>query len=302
MTKTRTLLNIYDTGIHIPASVISGGDSKRVITISAGVHSREYIGIQALTELAEELDPENINGKVVILHCCNYDGFIQRSNDVFPQDGKNLNRVFPGNISGSVTDKAAAYLKETVIKDSDCIVDLHSGGFCEELIPHVYFQTNVGRGSEEMARLTSVPYIVHSTAKNGFYSWACHKGVPSIILERGGCGLVNKDEVKEDKNDVKNILRGLGFLHDGIDVTRHPQTLITKAYYEDAPCSGCWHPLKKAGDRISKDELLGRICDIYGDTIVNVHAKEAGVILYQTISLGIEEGTSMIAYGAAGES
>lgn len=82
--KYRTCFDIYDTGLVIPATIICGSDTGRQITLAAGVHSREYIGIQALTELAGELQPEDVAGTVVILHCCNYDGFLRRSADVFP--------------------------------------------------------------------------------------------------------------------------------------------------------------------------------------------------------------------------
>lgn len=65
-------------------------------------------------------------------------------------------------------------------------MDLHSGGFCEALTPHIYFQGSakaaVCNVSKQIARLTSVPYIVRSSAENGFYSWAGQKGVPAVII------------------------------------------------------------------------------------------------------------------------
>ncbi len=299
--KIRICLKIYDTGLTIPATILHGRRPGKKITLAAGVHSREYIGIQALTELANELQPEALTGTVVILHCCNYEGFFCRSSDVFPQDGKNLNRVFPGRADGTAAEQVAAFLEETVIKGSDYIVDLHSGGFCEALTPHVYFQgtakKEVCRISRQMAQLTGVPYMVRSSAENGFYSYAGQKGVPAILLERGGCGLLDRQQVKEDMADVRNILRGLGFLQDGIPVRHTPKQLISTGYYEDSPSHGCWYPAKQPGDRTRKGELLGEIRTIYGDPIEQIHAKAAGVILYQTVSLGIEAGTPMIAYG-----
>lgn len=299
--KSRTLLHIYDTGLSIPTTVIKGNAQGKRIVLSAGVHSREYIGIQALTELAEMLKPENINGTVTILHCCNYDGFIKRSADVFPQDGKNLNSIFPGNKNGSVTEKVAAFLEENIIENTDFLVDLHSGGFCEELTPHAYFHGTAKKAvcdmSEKIARLTSVSHIVRSSAQSGFYSYAGQKGVPAIILERGGLGLANQEEVKKDIQDVLNILRGLDFLNDGVPVENYPKELITNAFYENAPCDGCWHPFKKAGDFIEKNELIGEIRSIYGEVKEEIRAKVSGVILYQTASLGIESGTAMVAYG-----
>lgn len=298
--KQSYCIEIQGTDLFIPVTRIQGIRAGETITLSAGVHSREYIGIQALSVLAEQLKPEQISGTILILHCCNYEGFIRRSADVFPADHKNLNRCFPGNEAGSETERTAYFLEHSIISDSDYIVDLHSGGFCESLIPHVYFHgsaaCDVCERSRMLAELTGVPYIVRSRAENGFYSRAGQCGVPAIIVERGGCGLVNPKEVQDDIRDVRNILRGLGFLNDGIPAVRCRQILIEDAFYEDSPISGCWHPNKIPGDLVSKDEKIGEIRDIYGNHLQDIRAKSDGRILYQTVSLGIEAGTPMVAY------
>ena len=61
--------------------------------------------------------------------------------------------------------------------------------------------------------------------------------------------------------------------------------------------SGCWYPYKEAGNRMQQGEALGEIRDIFGNTLYQARAKVSGVILYQTASLGIEQGTPMVAYG-----
>lgn len=303
--KSRTWLSVYDTGLVIPATIIQGAKPGGALALSAGVHSREYVGIQALTELAELLSAQDISGTVTILHACNYEGFVQRSADVFAQDGKNLNRVFPGSVCGSITEQVAAFLEERIIRTHDFLVDLHSGGFCEALTPHVYFQgtarPEVSEMSERLARMTSVPYIVRSSAQEGFYSWAGQCGVPAIIIERGGCGLLKRSEVEADLADLLNILRGLGFLQDKTPHVVHSPYIIHRACYEHAPARGCWHPLKNPGDFIVQHELLGEIRDIYGECITEIRSGLSGVILYQTASLGIESNTPLIAYGELSE-
>ena len=146
--------------------------------------------MQALTELAQELDPRQVRGTIRLLHCCNYEGFLRRSADVVPQDGKNLNREFPGDPGGTPAQRLAAFLEQEFIERTDYLVDLHSGGFCEGLTPHLYFHgtaaPEVRAVSRRMAELTTVPYLVESSAENGFYSWAGQRGVPAILLERGG--------------------------------------------------------------------------------------------------------------------
>lgn len=298
-TKKQVTYHVPDTDITIPATLLCGIKTGKSITVSAGVHSREYIGIETLIRLAQELTPEMVRGTILLLHCCNYKGFLSRSSDVMPQDGKNLNRVFPGAADGTPTQKLAAFLESEIIGHTDYLVDLHSGGFCEALTPHVYYHgaaaPNVCAVSRRIAELSGAEYLVRSEEKTGFYSHAGQCGVPAIILERGGCGLLQEEEVQQDLADVKNILRGLGFLQD-LPTKIFPHRLAQNGHYLNAPASGCWYPKKQPGDRLKTGELLGEIRSIYGETLFRISAEADGVLLYQTASLGIKAGTPMIAY------
>ena len=299
-TKKHITFSVPGTDMVIPATLICGSAPGKTITISAGVHSREYIGIEAVIRLAQELVPEMVQGRILLLHCCNYAGFISRSPDVVPFDGKNLNRSFPGEKNGTHTQWLAAFLEAEIIRNTDYLVDLHSGGFCEALTPHAYFQgtaePRVCEISRQIAELTSAAYLVRSTVTNGFYSYAGQCGVPAIILERGGSGLLHEDEVLADMADVKNILRGFGFLTD-IPAAQNVHNIILNRYYVNSAVSGCWYPEKRPGDRIRKGEIVGEVRDIYGLPVCSVFAEAGGVILYQTISLGVEKGKPLIAYG-----
>lgn len=260
-TKKKILLHVPQTGMTIPATLICGRETGKTITVSAGVHSREYIGIEALIRLAQELTPENVQGTILLLHCCNYDGFLSRSADVVPHDGKNLNREFPGTVDGTQTQRLAAFLETEIIRNTDCLVDLHSGGFCENMIPHAYYhgaaKPEVCAASCRMARWTEAKYLVRSEARNGFYSHAGQCGVPAIILERGGCGLLLEDEVLADIADVKNILRGLEFLKDAPAIS-YSHTMVQNGRYLDAPGKRLLVSEEKARQSNPKRRTSGR--------------------------------------------
>ena len=53
-TKKKILLHVPQTGMTIPATLICGRETGKTITVSAGVHSREYIGIAALHRVGED--------------------------------------------------------------------------------------------------------------------------------------------------------------------------------------------------------------------------------------------------------
>ena len=46
-----------------------------------------------------------------------------------------MNRVFPGNPRGTVTEKIADYFSRTLIPDADLVLDIHSGGKTLEFLP-----------------------------------------------------------------------------------------------------------------------------------------------------------------------
>lgn len=299
--KRSFMLDVANTVLKIPVTVICGIEQSKTITLSAGVHSREYIGIEALIQLARQLRCADVNGQIIILHSVNYSGFVERSNDLVPEDNRNLNRVFPGKSDGRTSERLAYFLEHEIIARSDYIVDLHSGGVFEELMPHSYFtiasDENTNNMSKKLASLLDVNYIVESTAKNGFYSYACQCKVPSIIIERGGYGIMDKNLVDMNIYDLKNILRYLNVLNDKVSYVQHNAAIIKKAVYENSIHDGCWYPCKKVGDFIYKDEKIGEIRDIFGNLIEEVYSKLNAVILYQTMSLAISKGSPMIAYG-----
>ena len=94
---------------QIPVVVINGGQPGPRLAITAGIHGGEYTGPAALRSLllsAEAGDPaalSNLKGSIVATLATSPAAFKARSIYVNPQDGKNLNRVYPGSATGSAS-------------------------------------------------------------------------------------------------------------------------------------------------------------------------------------------------------
>lgn len=76
-----------------PLSVEKSG---KTVLVTAGLHAGEYVGIQTLIELSKKLNPEKVNGQLVLVKVLNRQDFEKRAGSISWEDGKNLNRVFPG--------------------------------------------------------------------------------------------------------------------------------------------------------------------------------------------------------------
>ena len=112
--------------IPIPIVVAKNGEGPTALFVS-GNHGDEYEGQVALCELARTLRAEDIKGRVIILPMANYPAALA-GRRVSPIDDANLNRIFPGDPDGSVTQQIAWFITHELIPRADLVCDLHSGG------------------------------------------------------------------------------------------------------------------------------------------------------------------------------
>ena len=73
------------------------------MTIWAGVHGGEFVGLRALSMLAQQLEPAQVRGRLILCLVANPPAVFQGRMNVSPLDGININRVFPGKADGKPT-------------------------------------------------------------------------------------------------------------------------------------------------------------------------------------------------------
>ena len=128
---------------QIPVVVINGGQPGPRLAITAGIHGGEYTGPAALRSLLlspEAGDPatlSNLKGSIVATLATSPAAFKARSIYVNPQDGKNLNRVYPGSATGSASERIAHVIATQLMAGADVYMDLHAGDINEALSPFV---------------------------------------------------------------------------------------------------------------------------------------------------------------------
>lgn len=301
--KVSGFVSIEGADFGIPVTLICGKEEGETILISGGLHNAEYVGIQAAMELADEICPGDVKGNIIVIRLMNRTGFEHRTMSVVYEDGKNLNREFPGSAVGTLADRICYTVVEKFLKQADYYIDLHCGDGFEGLTSYVYCvgatTPEAAKVSRAMAEVAHVDYLVQSNwGKGGAYNYAGSIGIPSILLERGANSTWCNDQVEEDKHDVRNILRFLNILKGEAHTHGSKPVDVSPVIYEDASHSGCWYPTKQPGETFKEGEVLGTIRDYFGNVLETCIAKKGGIVLYETISLCIMEGTPMVAYGS----
>ena len=103
-------LKIGEQTVRFPIFVVNGALPGPTLAVTAGIHGAEFASIEAALQVGRAITPERLAGRLIIVAVANMPAFLARAIYVCPLDGKNLNRVFPGQgrRHGGRTDRLLA--------------------------------------------------------------------------------------------------------------------------------------------------------------------------------------------------
>jgi uncharacterized protein len=287
-----------------PYTVVRGAQDGPHVALISGVHPAEYPAIESNIRFTRNLDPSRLRGTVVSLPIIDVPAFLPRSPFVCPIDGKNPNRFFPGNPNGTFSEVMDDAIFQTVIDPADVLIDLHGGDMVEALIPFSIYSVSgnedVDARSIALGRAFGLPYLVASRPQPGGIGGttahaAAASGIPSIIAEAGSSGLLTEPETQMMIDGIGNALRSLDML-DG-EVRAFEPVEIDQFTWLRSPVEGMWYPSVDVGARVLDGQNIGRIGNLYGDTLVEISAPHDGVILFITSAPAMPQDGLIIAVG-----
>jgi predicted deacylase len=273
--------------IQIPLAIIHGAKPGPTLCVTAGVHAAEYPAIDAVLRTVADLDPAVLGGTLVAVPVVNSPMFRARSAFVSPIDGLNLNRTFPGNANGTISEVIAHVLLNEVVARADFHIDCHGGDVPEILWPYSGYaiQGNpaVDERGEAMARLYS-PRIVAlyregtslAATKGSLTSEAARRGVASILAESGSAGGLDPSDVQNHMHGIRNVLRFFKML-PGEPVVREKRMLAVDQFVVGARRGGLLRLAIRIGDEIRKGQEIAEICDVFGDVVEKIVSPADGI-------------------------
>ena len=264
------------------------------VSLIGGIHGCEYSSIAAVISVMRELDDGDLRGSVTAVPVVSMESFRQRSPFVVPEDGKNLNRTFPGDPAGSYTERLAHDIFTQLIEPADALLDLHGGDLVEALEPFALYADEPSRA---IALAFGLPFVVRSTdSLAGMTATAAaNAGVPAIIAEAGGIGQLEEPAVRLLANGTRSALRHLGSLPGEPDPPRSRD--VGDFVWLRCRRAGFWVAAVRTGDQVDEGALLGEVRDLYGDTIEEVRAPAPGVLLFLTTSAAVGDDGLLLGLG-----
>lgn len=289
-----------DAGSQIPITVVNGAQAGPVLALIAGTHGYEYPGITALHRVRAAIDPQTLKGTVIMVHIANLPSFLGRTIYYSPVDGENLNRMYPGDPSGSLSQRIAHLITTQVIDQADFLIDLHAGDGNEALRPYVYMpvtgEAKFDAKIEGLAVAFGLDHIVMDTgpqyasgASKFTDQTALERGIPAITTETGQSGSNDSQWVDMAESGVWNVLRHLEMI-PGAERANPGVTWLADYEVVRSPESGIFKPATRDGYAVAEGALLGTLVDFFGDPIKEIRAPFTGIVNYVISTPPVSEG------------
>ena len=239
-----------------------------------GTHGNEWEGQVALKQLCQQLDPNEISGRVILMPQLSQSACAanQRTS---PLDNVNMNRAFPGNPRGTISYRIADFVKSHIFPKVRIVVDVHAGGreggFALQTSFHPVADAAQSAEITQVASLFDTPFVLiySSQMASGLLSdQAEAEGKIAIGGEFGFGEGVNRKGVLHAYEGIRNVLKHYGMLPGEIakiDLTRAgaPRLVDARNLEDYVPCpyAGIWEPLVDLAEEVNEGQLIGRLHD-----------------------------------------
>lgn len=248
--------------IRIPIYCLNGAPGPTTLVIG-GMHGDEYEGPIAIENAVHSIDSDKLHGRLILVPAMNVTAVLAGTR-LTPEDGLNLNRVFPGDANGSLTQRIAHMITQDLIPLADHVIDLHSGGKTLNFAPSILVHDVGGEKMEttlDAAMAFGAPFTVF--LEEDYSDVMIDKvvedaGKVMIASELGGSGLLTSDSVSLATDGLKRCLSSLG--HMNCETSAPPTQLVRLTPKSDhiiCDETCIFEPIVNLGEQISKGVILG---------------------------------------------
>lgn len=203
---------------------LAGAADGPTLAVIGGIHGDEPLGVETVRQLLSSLEHDDFRGEVVAIPVANPYAFQSLTRNT-PLDMTNLNRVFPGDPDGVLTEQLAHVIVDQLVPGCDALVDFHSGGNLAT-VDYVYMHDegplSTAYGCEIIYRSASFSGTLGDYARS--------KGVKVVVSELGGGQQLNEHYIAKGVRGARNVMKTLGML-DGEPELPERQVIVGEMAY-----------------------------------------------------------------------
>ncbi len=284
---------LYDwTPMNLPIHVINGREDGPTLCVTAAIHGDEINGVEIIRRLLKRKGLKNIKGSLIAIPIVNVYGFLYQQR--YLMDRRDLNRSFPGSPTGSLASILANIICEQILTQVTHIIDLHTGSNHRFNLPQI--RTNLDMpGLEELAKTFNVPVILHSVFRDGsMREYANGQNIPILLYEGGEALRFDELSIRTGINGIFSVMGALGMIAPSRYSVKKCNPMISReSYWIRAPISGILRHIKKAGHKVSKDQIIAIIANPTSTEEYKLRSPIAGIIIGENMLPLVHSGQAL---------
>ena len=303
---------------RLPVMQVSSGIPEPVVWLTACAHGDEVGGIVIIQEIFKSLRKTPLlRGTLMAFPLMNPIGFETGTRNV-PYSKEDLNRSFPGREGGSVAERIAHQIFQTIIQTNPTLVlDLHNDwtdSIPYTLLDPVMENLELSVRLKRFARKTGFPMVLEDADADSIH-WKqtlsgslVSRGVSALTMELGGAYVVYEKNVTLGVKSIRGVLAELGMINEkdppkpfSLDNSGEKRML----YYTHQPVSsscGIIRFLVKPGQEVRAGQAVARIYNAFGKLQETLRAGREGIVLGHTDSSVSFPGLPIIAFAVVEKS
>ena len=273
--------------VRVPVHIRRAAEDGPVVFVTAALHGDEINGTGAVRQLIQDDDFELLRGSVIFVPVLNILAFERHSR--YLPDRRDLNRAFPGSVSGSLANRIAHTIFEEIVYRSDYGIDLHTAAVRRTNYPNIrgdFTDPEVRRIAESFG---SEIIVDGKGPKGSFRREASSAGCPTIILEGGEVWKVEPGIVESSVRGIKNVFRSLKMLAGEAESPNY-QVVIKQSKWIRAELGGFLQFHVLPGDVVAKDQPLATNTTLLGRERSMLYSPFDAVVIGMTTLPAISPG------------
>jgi uncharacterized protein len=280
------------TPVTLPVVTIGGTKSGPTLFLLAGIHGDELTGIEIARQALATLRADEIAGTLVSVPLANVPSHLTRTRGFLVEERWliDMNRVYPGNKNGLLTERTAATLFEEFVRHADLTIDLHSAldgcdiaPFASVDPPHDERGTLAVR--ERVATHSGLPFVYypargHTTSdmSRAIGAQADAIGRAHVSVEMGESRRVSWSLVPGAVRALHNALRVMGMEEGEPEIPAPPRALRSVRLVHTSRGGGLRLRVDLCQD-VAQGEVLAEVVDVFGQPVEELRAPVAGVVM-----------------------
>lgn len=267
--------------VYVPVIVARGEKEGNVLGLTAAVHGNELNGISVIQRLFRELDINSLHGTIVGIPVVNIPALLRNQRSFM--DGVDLNHIMPGKANGNVSEVYAHRIVNRLVRHFDYLVDLHTASFGR--VNSYYVRANMDDPeTRQMAILQNAQIIVHNPPLDGtLRGAAAAMGIHAITLEVGNSNTFQKRLIRSGIEGIHNLLIELDMFADTIEPPDELPIICQRSYWIYTDTGGILSVLPNVVDFVEKGQHIATMRNIFGETVQEYFAPEAGVVIGKSV-------------------